>query len=69
MARGRIAEMQTGEGKTCSAALTAYLHSLTGTGVHVVTTNAYLARRDYDLLAPVYGALGQRLDYYPSRAP
>jgi preprotein translocase subunit SecA len=53
-----IVEMQTGEGKTYLAGLPAYVHALTGKGVHVVTANEYLAQRDYELLAPVYRSLG-----------
>jgi preprotein translocase subunit SecA len=55
---GRIAEMQTGEGKTLTAALPTFLHALVGKGCHVVTTNDYLARRDAELLGPVYEKLG-----------
>ena len=46
--QGRVAEMQTGEGKTLAATLPAYLNALTGRGVHIVTSNAYLAQRDRD---------------------
>jgi len=60
LARGAIAEMQTGEGKTLSALLPAVLFALTGRGVHVATPNAYLAKRDYELLEPVYALLGMR---------
>jgi len=55
---GRIAEMATGEGKTLVATLPAYLNSLTGEGVHVVTVNDYLAKRDKDWMGPVYEFLG-----------
>ncbi len=55
---GAIAEMQTGEGKTLAGVLPAYLRSLAGLGVHVVTPNDYLAQRDHDLLAPVFHQLG-----------
>ena len=55
---GRIAEMKTGEGKTLVATLPAYLNALTGKGVHVVTVNDYLAKRDAEWMAPVYEALG-----------
>lgn len=44
--QGRVAEMKTGEGKTLVATLPAYLHGLTGRGVHIVTVNDYLAQRD-----------------------
>ena len=56
--RGRIAEMRTGEGKTLVATLPCYLNALTGKGVHVVTVNDYLARRDSAWMAQIYGFLG-----------
>lgn len=56
--RGRIAEMATGEGKTLVATLPASLNAISGRGVHVVTVNDYLARRDCDLMSPVYNLLG-----------
>ncbi len=55
---GSIAEMVTGEGKTLVATLPAYLNALTGLGVHVVTVNDYLARRDMQWMAPLYTGLG-----------
>ncbi|MEM9421570.1 MAG: preprotein translocase subunit SecA [Pseudomonadota bacterium] len=55
---GNIAEMKTGEGKTLVATLPAYLNALTGKGVHVVTVNDYLAKRDAEWMAKVYSALG-----------
>src|SRR5262245_53097683 len=55
---GKIAEMATGEGKTLVATLPAYLNALGGRGVHVVTVNDYLARRDAQLMGPGYHALG-----------
>src|SRR5215475_11995831 len=55
---GKIAEMKTGEGKTLVATLPVYLNSLVGKGVHVVTVNDYLARRDAEWMGPVYQALG-----------
>lgn len=58
LSRGAIAEMQTGEGKTFAVLLPACVHGLSGNGVHVMTVNAYLAARDYELLAPVYRLLG-----------
>jgi len=58
MHEGRIAEMRTGEGKTLAATLPAYLNALSGEGVHIVTVNDYLARRDASWMAPIYGALG-----------
>ncbi|MDY5113610.1 MAG: preprotein translocase subunit SecA [Bilifractor sp.] len=56
--QGRIAEMKTGEGKTLVSTLPAYLNSLTGQGVHIVTVNDYLAKRDHDWMAPVHEFLG-----------
>jgi preprotein translocase subunit SecA len=56
--QGRIAEMRTGEGKTLVATLPAYLNALTGNGVHVVTVNDYLARRDSDWMGKVFEFLG-----------
>ncbi|MDX6683245.1 MAG: preprotein translocase subunit SecA, partial [Solirubrobacteraceae bacterium] len=55
---GAIAEMRTGEGKTLTATLPVVLNSLPGTGVHVVTVNDYLARRDSEWMSPIYKALG-----------
>ena len=56
--QGNIAEMRTGEGKTLVATFPAYLNALTGKGVHVVTVNDYLARRDADWMGKVYAQLG-----------
>jgi preprotein translocase subunit SecA len=56
--RGKIAEMKTGEGKTLVATLAAYLNALEGKGVHVVTVNDYLARRDAEWMGRLYGFLG-----------
>ncbi|MBO4896948.1 MAG: preprotein translocase subunit SecA [Clostridia bacterium] len=56
--QGRIAEMKTGEGKTLVATLPAYLNALTGEGVHIVTVNDYLARRDSEWMGKVYRFLG-----------
>ncbi|MDV4169088.1 preprotein translocase subunit SecA [Rhodovulum sp. FJ3] len=56
--QGNIAEMKTGEGKTLVATFPAYLNALTGRGVHVVTVNDYLARRDAEWMSKVYNALG-----------
>lgn len=64
--RGNIAEMVTGEGKTLVATLPAYLNALTGKGVHVVTVNDYLARRDCEWMLPIYNALGMRAAYIQS---
>ncbi|OIQ96521.1 protein translocase subunit SecA [mine drainage metagenome] len=55
---GKIAEMRTGEGKTLAATLPAYLNALPGLGVHVVTVNDYLARRDAEWMSRLYGFLG-----------
>jgi preprotein translocase subunit SecA len=56
--RGEIAEMKTGEGKTLVATLAVYLNALTGKGVHVVTVNDYLARRDAEWMGQIYNFLG-----------
>src|SRR3984885_12830404 len=56
--QGKIAEMKTGEGKTLVAPLPAYLNALTGLGVHIVTVNDYLARRDAEWMGPIYKMLG-----------
>ena len=56
--QGKIAEMKTGEGKTLVASLALYLNSLAGKGVHLVTVNDYLARRDAGWMAPIYNLLG-----------
>ena len=55
---GKIAEMKTGEGKTLTIALTAYLNALAGEGVHVVTVNDYLAKRDSENMGKIYNFLG-----------
>jgi preprotein translocase subunit SecA len=55
---GKIAEMKTGEGKTLMATLPAYLNALTGQGVHIVTVNDYLAKRDAEWMGKIYGFLG-----------
>ncbi|MFK8067121.1 MAG: preprotein translocase subunit SecA [Gammaproteobacteria bacterium] len=55
---GKIAEMRTGEGKTLVATLATYLNALSGEGVHVITVNDYLARRDADWMSKLYGFLG-----------
>ncbi len=56
--RGKIAEMRTGEGKTLVATLPIYLNALTGKGVHLVTVNDYLAKRDAEWMMPIYNFLG-----------
>jgi preprotein translocase subunit SecA len=58
---GNIAEMKTGEGKTLTATLAVCLNALAGKGVHLVTVNDYLARRDAEWMAPIYTALGFRV--------
>ena len=58
--QGRIAEMKTGEGKTLVATMPAYLNALAGEGVHIVTVNDYLARRDCEEMGRVYGFMGLR---------
>ena len=58
MARGRIIELPTGEGKTLAAVFPACFHALSGRGVHVLTFNDYLARRDAAWMGPIYSALG-----------
>jgi preprotein translocase subunit SecA len=59
--KGRIAEMKTGEGKTLVATLPCYLNALGGKGVHVVTVNDYLAKRDSEWMGRIYRALGMRV--------
>ena len=56
--KGRITEMKTGEGKTLASVPAAYLNSLTGKGVHVITVNDYLAERDAAWMGPIFGMLG-----------
>jgi len=56
--KGKIAEMRTGEGKTLMATLPVYLNALTGRGVHIITVNDYLARRDARWMTPIYHLLG-----------
>jgi preprotein translocase subunit SecA len=58
LASGKIAEQKTGEGKTLSSIPALYLHSLTGKGVHLVTVNDYLARRDAGWMGPIFNLLG-----------
>ena len=67
--QGNISEMKTGEGKTLVATLPAYLNALTGKGVHVVTVNDYLAKRDAEWMSKVFGALGLTTGViYPNQA-
>jgi preprotein translocase subunit SecA len=61
--QGKIAEMRTGEGKTLVATLPVYLNALAGKGVHVVTVNDYLAKRDAEWMGPVYNYLGLTVGY------
>lgn len=66
---GKIAEMQTGEGKTLVSTLPAYLNALPGLGVHIVTVNDYLARRDSQWNGPLYEWLGLTVDCIDQHAP
>lgn len=66
---GKISEMRTGEGKTLVATLPAYLMGLTGRGVHVVTVNDYLARRDAEWMAPIFEMLGMSVGVIQSQQP
>ena len=66
---GKIAEMRTGEGKTLVATLAAYLNALTGEGVHIVTVNDYLARRDAEWMGKVYTFLGLSVGVIHSGQP
>ncbi|MDR5172383.1 preprotein translocase subunit SecA [Methylobacillus flagellatus] len=66
---GKIAEMRTGEGKTLVATLPAYLNALTGKGVHVVTVNDYLARRDAEWMSRLYNFLGLSVGINLSQMP
>src|SRR4030081_2831897 len=59
--QGKIAEMKTGEGKTLVASLALYLNALAGRGVHLVTVNDYLARRDAGWMGPIYHLLGMSI--------
>jgi preprotein translocase subunit SecA len=61
--QGKLAEMQTGEGKTLAAVFPAYLNALSGCGVHVLTFNDYLARRDAQWMGPVYQYLGLQVEF------
>ncbi|WP_099824921.1 preprotein translocase subunit SecA [Oceaniglobus indicus] len=67
--QGNIAEMKTGEGKTLVATFPAYLNALTGKGVHVVTVNDYLVRRDADWMGKVFAALGMTCGAVYPRQP
>ena len=65
--QGRIAEMATGEGKTLVATLPSYLNALTGKGVHVVTVNEYLAKRDAEQMGKIHNFLGLTVGVSVSR--
>nr|WP_136441969.1 preprotein translocase subunit SecA [Pacificoceanicola onchidii] len=67
--QGNISEMKTGEGKTLVATFPAYLNALTGRGVHIVTVNDYLAKRDAEWMSKVYGALGMSTGVVYPRQP
>ena len=67
--QGKIAEMQTGEGKTLVATLPAYLNSLSGKKVHIVTVNDYLAQRDAEWMKPLYNLLGVSVGFVCSSQP
>ncbi|MDX9704501.1 MAG: preprotein translocase subunit SecA, partial [Weeksellaceae bacterium] len=67
--QGKIAEMQTGEGKTLVATLPVYLNALTGRGVHLVTVNDYLARRDSTWMAPIFEFHGLSVDCIDNHQP
>lgn len=67
--QGKIAEMQTGEGKTLVATLPVYLNALTGRGVHLVTVNDYLARRDSAWMGPIFEFHGLRVDCIDNHKP
>ena len=66
---GDIAEMKTGEGKTLVATMPLYLNALPGTGVHLVTVNDYLAKRDAEWMGPVYEKLGMRSSFIRNMMP
>ncbi|MCS7285552.1 MAG: preprotein translocase subunit SecA [Anaerolineae bacterium] len=66
--QGKVAEMKTGEGKTLVATLPVYLNALTGRGVHVVTVNDYLAKRDTQWMGPIYHLLGLKVGVIQSLA-
>ena len=67
--QGKIAEMATGEGKTLVATLPVYLRGLSGRGVHVVTVNDYLAKRDSEWMGPLYNFLGLTIDCIDKHQP
>ena len=67
--QGKIAEMKTGEGKTLVSTLAAYLNALEGKGVHIVTVNDYLARRDSEWMGAIYGFLGLSVGLIQAQMP
>ena len=67
--QGKIAEMATGEGKTLVATLPVFLNALTGNGVHVVTVNDYLAKRDSEWMGPLYEFNGLSVDCIDKHQP
>src|SRR5690606_20516485 len=67
--KGNIAEMQSGEGKTWVATLPVFLNALTGKGVHLITVNDYLARRDSQWMGPIYEFHGLRVDCIDNHEP
>jgi preprotein translocase subunit SecA len=69
MHQGKLAEMQTGEGKTLTAVFPAYLNALSGRGVHIMTANDYLARRDAGWMGPVYRFLGLSVGVVQEKMP
>jgi preprotein translocase subunit SecA len=66
---GKIAEMKTGEGKTLVSTLPAYLNSLSGKGVHIVTVNDYLAKRDSEWMGKIYNFLNLSVGCVNSQTP
>ena len=66
---GKIAEMMTGEGKTLVATLPVYLNALAGKGIHVITVNDYLARRDAEWMGPIYQFHGLTVDCIDNHQP
>ena len=67
--QGKIAEMKTGEGKTLVATLSAFLNALTGHGVHIITVNDYLAKRDAEWMGKIYKFLGLTVGCLTSETP
>src|SRR5262249_32459884 len=67
--KGAVAELATGEGKTLSAVMPAFLNALAGKGVHVTTVNDYLAKRDAEWMSPVYTSLGLTVGFLQQQMP